>query len=144
MKQYPSVMAPLFLHSLKGSLSKEFFKNTLKPIYYSINDASRREKEAATFIHFMDFIDECEDGTAITEDGRAVTHEDILTFFTGADRPPPLGFQPKPTLHFSDAELASAQTCDMGLSLPICHKEYKTFKEKFMLSSLGHDGFGMT
>ena len=30
------------------------------------------------------------DGTAIADDGRAVTLEDILTFFTGADRPPPL------------------------------------------------------
>ena len=54
------------------------------------------------------------DGTAIADDGRAVTLEDILTFFTGADRPPPLGFQPYPTLHFCNDELASAQMCEMG------------------------------
>ena len=70
------------------------------------------------------------DGTAIADDGRAVTLEDILTFFTGADRPPPLGFQPYPTLHFCNDELASAQTCEIGLSLPIIHKEYKKFDSK--------------
>ena len=84
------------------------------------------------------------DGTAIADDGRAVTLEDILAFFTGADRPPSLGFQPYPTLHFCNDELASAQTCEMGLSAYHSHKEYKKFKEKLILSLLGHDGFGKT
>ena len=48
--------------------------------------------------------------------------EDILIFFTGADRPSTLGFEQQPTLHFCNSNvLATAGTCDMGLYLPMKH-----------------------
>ena len=86
----------------------------------------------------------CTDGTVTTESGQQVSLEAILIFFTGSDREPPLGFNPKPTLKFSEMELATAGTCDMGFCLPIKHDSYDVFKEKLVLSLLGHDGFGKT
>ena len=84
----------------------------------------------------------CTDGTVITENQEPVTLEDILIFFTGSDCEPPLGFHPKPTLKFTDLDLATAGFCEMGFCLPIKHDQYDIFKEKLVLSLLGHDGFG--
>lgn len=42
----------------------------------------------------------------------------VLTFFTGTNRVPPLGFHQKPRLYFvhdSTASLAIASTCDLSL-----------------------------
>lgn len=80
----------------------------------------------------------------MTEDERQVTLCDLLIFFTGAEREPPLGFSPKPELLFSDEMLASASTCSLRLTLPTQHSSYETFKEYMILSLIGNDGFGRT
>ena len=72
--------------------------------------------------------------------------EDVLTFFTGADRVPPLGFPKPPQLHFvhdKTCTLATASTCDLVLRLPTCHAAYEEFQEKMILSFRGHGGFGV-
>ena len=74
--------------------------------------------------------------------------EDVLTFFTGADGVPPLGFRkpPRPQLHFlhdKTCTLATASTCDLVLRLPTCHAAYEDFQEKMILSFRGHGGFGV-
>ena len=80
----------------------------------------------------------------MTEDERKVTLGDLLVFFTGAEREPPLGFSPKPHLLFSDDLLASASTCSLRLTLPTQHSSYESFKEYMILSLIGNDGFGRT
>ena len=80
----------------------------------------------------------------MTEDERKVTLGDLLVFFSGAEREPPLGFSPKPHLLFSDDLLASASTCSLRLTLPIQHSSYESFKEYMILSLIGNDGFGRT
>lgn len=82
------------------------------------------------------------DGTAVAENKCAVTLMQLLIFFTGADHEPPLGFIPKPSMLFLEAELATAGTCEMGLRLPIIHDNYSIFKEKMILSLHGYEGFG--
>ena len=68
---------------------------------------------------------------------------EILSFFTGSDREPPLGFPYIPTLLFDEKNtLATSSTCSLTLTLPV-HKDYNTFKEKLILSFKGHDGFGV-
>ena len=47
---------------------------------------------------------------------------------------------PKLTLKFTDFDLATAGTCEMGFCLPIKHEQYDVFEEKLVLSFLGHDG----
>ena len=83
------------------------------------------------------------DGTAQTEDGQQVTMEDILIFFTGACKEPPLGFGKQPMLLFEDGELATASTCDLKIRLPLKHETYERFKDFFLLSLKGHDGLGV-
>ena len=83
------------------------------------------------------------DGLSTTEDGNLVTLENILIFCTGADREPPLGFSPKPTLTFTESELATASTCSLRLRLPFKHSSYEVFKNKVILSLKGNDGLGM-
>lgn len=84
------------------------------------------------------------DGLIKTDDGNPVTLEDLLIFFSGTDREPPLGFHPDPKLAFSDEDLATASTCDLRICLPIKHTTYEQFKTKMILSLKGHDGFGKT
>ena len=84
------------------------------------------------------------DSTAVTDDDRRVTLGDILVFFTGAEKEPPLGFSPKPKLLFADEVLASASTCSLRLTLPIKHTSYESFKQYMILALIGNDGFGKT
>ena len=57
--------------------------------------------------------------------------EDVLIFFTGADRVPPLGFPQTPTLHFlgNDALYPTASTCSLMLRLPTRYSTYDAFKD---------------
>lgn len=77
-----------------------------------------------------------------TESTTEVKLSDILIFFTGADREPPLGFSLTPTLKFlpNDLKLATASTCTLVLNLPISHTSYDIFKSYMTLSFLGHGG----
>ena len=141
----------------------------LIPEYSSLTVKSRIEQ--ATYIHFVDFLDDIAgsiyiilmfniihiifnnylDGSAYedTPDGRiVVTFEDLLIFFTAADREPPLGFPNNGKgklafLHGSDQQLATASTCDLILRLPTCHVQYCSFKEKMVMSLTSHEGFGL-
>ena len=64
--------------------------------------------------------------------------EDVLIFFTGTDKIPPLGFEKVPTitfLHCSTAKFATASTCDPELQLPTCHgDDMDTFIEDMIMS----------
>ena len=53
---------------------------------------------------------------------------DVLQFFMGTDKVPPLGFTSEPELHFCDGLLALASTCSLRLTLPISHSSYESFK----------------
>ena len=57
------------------------------------------------------------------------TYETLLTFVTGAPRPPPYGFQPKPSLAFYlNRQLPRANTCANTLYLPL-QTELPTFEQ---------------
>ena len=73
------------------------------------------------------------------------TLEDILVFFSGTDRIPPMGFEKYPTLtfiHDAKAVLPTASTCDIQLRLPTRFHVYDDFKQHMLLGLKGHDGFG--
>ena len=68
---------------------------------------------------------------------------DILSFFTGANRIPPLGFADA-TLNFNPFNLyPTASTCGLCLTLPTKYDKYDAFKEAFVFSILNHGGFGL-
>ena len=84
--------------------------------------------------------------SSIPPDGSTgCTIGDVLVFFTGANRVPPLGFDKTPTVMFLDqnAMFATASTCDLKLRLPVKFGEdIKCFKEAMIMSLKGNDGFG--
>lgn len=141
VKSYPELMAPLLTVIKKKEVNKAYFKS-LFDVSFSTNDDDRKNKEQAAFINFLDFIEDCEDGLAKTEDGRVVHPEDILIFFSGADHEPPFGFIPKPNLTFTGGKLAYSSTCALRLTLPIDNNTYNSFKYYMVLSLVGNDGFG--
>ena len=71
--------------------------------------------------------------------------EDVLSFFSGASKIPPLGFDSTPSLSFSDSAIyPTASTCALHLQLPTrYHSDYSLFKEKMTQAFTYHGGFGM-
>ena len=74
------------------------------------------------------------------------TLEDVLTFFTGADSIPVLGFELTPKLSFLEISpqwlLPTASTCSLELRLPTYHSDYSSFKDYMLMGLKGCDGFG--
>lgn len=126
--------------------------------------SSRRQAEEQAWVHFVDFLDECEGIQCVfTSVGKPIHFmyliyhadgnsgcdvKDILVFFTGADRIPPLGFSKVPKVTFlhsnvTTLKFCTASTCDLQLRLPTCHGEdYEAFKDAMIMSLKGNDGFG--
>lgn len=75
----------------------------------------------------------------------AVSTADVMSFFTGAESEPPLGFQVQPRLvflHNPNDLLPTASTCALTLRLPTVHVQYTEFRNAMILALLGHGGFG--
>lgn len=80
-----------------------------------------------------------------TDEDIGCTLQDILIFFSGSDRIPPMGFSQHPTLvflHQPNEILPTSSTCDLQLRIPTCFDQYEKFKEYMMLGLKGNDGFG--
>ena len=77
-----------------------------------------------------------------TEAGEVVGLEDLMIFFSGTKKEPPLGFSEKPTLEFTEGNLATSSTCLPNLRIPIDHSTYSSFKHYMTLSLMGQNGFG--
>ena len=80
-----------------------------------------------------------------TDDGKEVQIEDIVIFFSGAERVPPLGFPNKPSLTFlhDNSIFPTSSTCLLELRLPVKHCKYENFKEAMITALKGHGGFRM-
>ena len=83
------------------------------------------------------------DGKIVTSDlSTVIQPSDILSFFTGADKHPPIGFGSKASLFFTKQVCATASTCDLTLNLPYVHGTYDRSKSFMIESVVGHGGFG--
>ena len=74
-----------------------------------------------------------------------VTLGQVLSFFTGAERPPPMGFDEEAGIWFSPtATFPTASTCALELTLPTkYHDNADMFHEKMLYGLQNHGGFGM-
>lgn len=71
-----------------------------------------------------------------------VTQQQVLIFFTGSDREPPLGFPKQPELHFLHKGIfATSSTCDLILRLPTHLDDYSKFKDMMVESLVSSEGF---
>ena len=71
---------------------------------------------------------------------------DLLSFVTGADYPPPLGFSASPDIEFTDDSLhilPKASTCTLTLYLSLHLTDYEKFKHAFDTSLISAHGFGL-
>ena len=77
-------------------------------------------------------------------DPELVTLEDFMIFFSGSEKPPPLGFPRKPYLEFSSTNMyPTASTCALIFTLPTKYgRNYEAFKEAMMTGLKYHGGFG--
>lgn len=78
------------------------------------------------------------------EDGDTPTLKDVMTFLTGSDSVPPLGFgDVQPTIRFDpDILLPTVSTCALTLCFPLNFPtEFDKFKEKMDFAILGSQGF---
>ncbi|XP_019857667.1 PREDICTED: G2/M phase-specific E3 ubiquitin-protein ligase-like [Amphimedon queenslandica] len=136
MVKFPAIMKTLFVKE-NEKLTAEYVKGLIK-VKFSDKESLLRQKEEATYMHFVDFLDECEEGSI------DVTLDDVLIFLTGSDREPPLGFSRTPEvtfLHDASRTMALASTCTLELKLPTCHNEYSSFCSSMKWSFKGHGGF---
>lgn len=60
----------------------------------------------------------------------------FLTFLTGLEEVPPLGFSKKIEIRYlkDRTQTLYAETCTMVLKLPTVHTEYSLFQAQFMLA----------
>ena len=128
---------------------------------FSDSGTRQRELQEQSYVFFGDFLDLVE-GTSIlfsvwlklsivysiSTDKQidGCTLGDVLSFFSGADYPPPLGFNKKPQLQFLANEgkkiLPTASTCALTLWLPTCHMTGEDFNQSLRMAILDNDGFG--
>ena len=84
-------------------------------------------------------------GFFFIDEDNACNLKDVLIFFSGSDRVPPLGYDVSPSLvflHHSNARFPTASTCDLQLRLPASYVDYEGFKEAMLLGIKGNNGFG--
>ncbi len=70
---------------------------------------------------------------------------DVLSFFTGAEKIPPIGLPSKPELNFCPSgDYPTASTCALHLCLPTTHwNDYTTFEKNMITGFKHHGGFGL-
>lgn len=69
----------------------------------------------------------------------------VLSFFSGSEYLPPLGFGREPVLMFTSCgPFPTASTCALQLCLPIqFHDKPDLFREKMLYALHNHGGFGL-
>lgn len=67
----------------------------------------------------------------------------ILSFFTGADRVPPLGYESVVLSFNHENPYPTSSTCAVELTLPTKQQEYDTFKSHLDVAFTMHGGFGL-
>ena len=69
---------------------------------------------------------------------------EIMVFFSGCDKVPPLGFDFDPSTTFDEGNVyPTASTCALSLVLPTRYQSYDAFKEKVTFGFKNYGGFGL-
>ena len=68
----------------------------------------------------------------------------ILSFFTGADDIPPMGYAHAPELNFNpNSPYPTSSTCALQLTLPTRYSDYGPYKQALDTAFTMHGGFGL-
>ncbi|XP_056132671.1 G2/M phase-specific E3 ubiquitin-protein ligase-like [Lampris incognitus] len=107
-------------------------------IRWSETGSNRRREENKVVAYWRDFLQDAEEESGTT------TLQEILTFATGSNMVPPIGFAPQPSVEFlhNGGKYPTANTCINCLHLPI-HARYDDFKNAMHFAIQNTQGFGM-
>ena len=68
-----------------------------------------------------------------------------MSFFTGAEEIPPMGYDRTPEINFnSSSPYPTSSTCALQLTLPTRYSEYGPFKRALDAAFIMHGGFGLS
>ena len=121
---------------------------------FSDRGSSQLQREQTTYVFFRNLLYEAEGiceslfghvtaGPTYTGGQSDITLRDVLSFFSGAEIIPPLGFDDA-TLSFNEENpYPTASTCGLALTLPSKYQKYEDFKEHFIFAMCNHGGFGL-
>lgn len=105
---------------------------------YAIPGSNRRANQEAVYYNWCKFLEDAEDACDFP-----LTLGEILVFITGSSRVPPMGFSPTPKITFTSEHcLPHSSTCTNRLTIPEYLENYDKFKDTFILSIQGCQGFG--
>ncbi|XP_064390717.1 apoptosis-resistant E3 ubiquitin protein ligase 1-like [Halichondria panicea] len=140
--KYPELMRPLFVHNNTQVLTAETMKAMFKITHFSPKGSNDLAKEEATYMLFVDFLYDCECVEGDSED--SVSLKTILSFTTGSESVPPIGFDNSLGLRFNDTNVfPTSSTCALELTLPSkYYNNPEEFKKKMVYGMKNHGGFG--
>ncbi|XP_035990305.1 G2/M phase-specific E3 ubiquitin-protein ligase-like [Fundulus heteroclitus] len=140
IENHHEAIKPIFVGGLKTVSLQDMQK--LFSVQLSLPGSNKRRLENQTTIFWNDWLLEVDEGT------RPVTLGQILTFASGIDNIPPLGFNTSPTIEFLHHEdgnnriFPEANTCGVVLRLPI-HPTYALFVQYMESGILQSPTFGL-
>ncbi|XP_011406870.1 PREDICTED: uncharacterized protein LOC105314410 [Amphimedon queenslandica] len=155
LQDYPKLMRPLLMSSGKKQLNATELLN-LFTIVWSPVGSNARESEESVIYAWTNYVHDCAGAGHKVNDNIVITLEKILTFISGSDTVPPMGFDGIPQICFTgpihnsgrapdnkDIRLPSASTCGPILYLPLCLTDPDLFTEKMDTAIIGAQIFGI-
>lgn len=89
--------------------------------------------------------DTCLSITSLYHAASGVSLRMVMTFFSGAEVMPPMGYPHDPEINFNDnSPYPTSSTCALQLTLPTCYSEYSKFKHALDTAFTMHGGFGLS
>ncbi|XP_053190794.1 uncharacterized protein LOC128374565 [Scomber japonicus] len=134
IKHHPEAFRPVLCYS-PGTLTAEIMDH-LFAIRWSEMGSNNRADENRVVAYWRDYLQDAEEDEGPPKLG------DILSFATGCDVMPPIGFSPKPSLEFQRGRYPIANTCVNCLRIPL-HQSYEDFKSNMDFAIRNTQGFGM-
>jgi hypothetical protein len=158
LKDHPDLLQSYYCCNYDDKLTPDTVRKLFTDIKFSEKGTNEREREEKAFMHFIDYLDDCEKVTGHTDGIECESDDDtggkadsectvsvgtVLAFFTGADTIPPLGYT-SAVLNFNQFnEYPTASTCAVELTLPTKHAQYEQFKKQLDVAFTMHGGFGL-
>ncbi|GLV46776.1 hypothetical protein CBL_20924, partial [Carabus blaptoides fortunei] len=123
LRKYPDDTKKLFCFEECTKLTTIKIIQLFK-INFSLQGTQKYISENRIISFWRDYLQRCEDMET------SVTLANILSFVTGADHEPPLGFATSPNIifiHEIDSKYPKANTCSLTLYLPVGETDFDNF-----------------
>ena len=108
---HPNVVWGVLAASTVFNVTPEYLCGVFEVEYSEMGSNNRPKKEAVTFLWF-EYVTE-------SADCKDMTVEEILKFVSGSAKIPATGFDTRPRIYFTDADLfPTVSTCEMSITFP--------------------------